>query len=162
MTNGRDRHSVSHALIVQKTYREYLELAKSLLALSETCSIKEWPNRRTELSNAFKLQILYNEREALRFEYLLRNNDQELVTCRALSMIHDRLLKQWTATDETSIRESDLIYRDVLRGIQNLEGKTDSSSLNEPFQSLTRNALYQQARESFAERIKKFDEQLRR
>jgi len=43
-----------------------------------------------------------------------------------------------------------------------LEGKTDSSSLNEPFQSLTRNALYQQARESFAERIKKFDEQLRR
>jgi hypothetical protein len=104
--------------------------------------------------------MLYNEREAMRFEYLLRNNHQEVVSCRSLSAIHERLLNQWNAAEETGIRESDSVYRGVLQGIQSLEGKTDSSSLNEPFQSLTQNALYQTAREDFAKRIKKLDKQL--
>jgi hypothetical protein len=150
----------SQATIVRKTYREYLEWAKSLLMLAERCSTEEWPDRRLALQKVFRLQVLYNEREALRFEYLIKGDAPDIVTRKSLTGINERLIKEWTEVEEVGLRESNSTYGDVLRGISELEGKTDSPALDEPFQTLTKNSSYRDARLAFANRIQKLNEQL--
>jgi hypothetical protein len=150
----------SKATIVRNTYREYLEWARSLLTLAETCSTKEWPDRKHVLLNVFRLQILYNEREALRFEYLLGSNASDIVTRKSLSGINERLLKDWSEAEEAGLKASNSTYRDVSREIDDLEGKTDSLTLDEPFQALTRNSIYRDARLAFAKKIQQLNEKL--
>jgi hypothetical protein len=146
--------------LVRGIYREYLEWAKSLLVLAETCSIKEWPDRKQVLQNVFRLQVLYNERESIRFEFLIGSNTPDIGTWKSLSRINERLLKEWSAVEEASLKQGNSTYRNVLRGIEDLEGKTDSPALDEPFQALTRNTSYRDARQSFAKRIKLLNEKL--
>ena len=150
----------NQATVVREVYREYLEGAKSLLVFAETSSTKEWPDRKDVLRNVFRLQILYNERESLRFEYLLKSNTSEVVTWKSLTRINERLLKEWTEAEEAGLYEDNLPYREVLRGIEDLEGKTDSPALNEPFQALTRNASYQDARRAFAKKTQQLNKKL--
>lgn len=63
-----DEHNQNRMKLVREAYREYLEWAKSLLVLAETSSVTESHDSEHTLRNVFRLQILYNEREALRFE----------------------------------------------------------------------------------------------
>jgi len=160
MKTRHSKHSAGQTAIVRATYREYLERAKSLLALAEKCSIQEWPDRTLVLQNVFRLQVLYNEREALRFEYLANGDMSDILTRRSLTGINERLIKDWTEGEEAGLRESNLTYRDVVRGIADLEGKADSPALDEPFQTLTQNSTYREARLAFATRIQKLNEQI--
>jgi hypothetical protein len=112
------------------------------------------------LRNVFRLQILYNEREALRFEYFLRNCTSEVADFRSLSDISKRLLKDWNDHDEDGIKSGNSNYTTVLQGIVELEGKTDSPSLDKPFQALTQNPNYRNARLAFAKRIEELNEKL--
>lgn len=160
MMSRHSKHTENQATIVRAIYREYLEWAKSLLMLAEKCSIKEWPDRTIALQKVFRLQVLYNEREALRFEYLIKGDMPDIVTWKSLTRINERLIKEWTEVEEAGLRESNSTYRDVLRGIADLEGKTNSPALDEPFQALTQNSSYREARVAFANRIQKLNEQL--
>jgi hypothetical protein len=155
-----DEHRQNRAKVVREAYREYLEWAKSLLTLAETCSITESPDQEPVLRNVFRLQILYNEREALRFEYFLRNCTSEVADFRSLSDISKRLLKDWNDHDEDGIKSGNSNYTTVLQGIVELEGKTDSPSLDKPFQALTQNPNYRNARLAFAKRIEELNEKL--
>ncbi len=155
-----DEHRQNRGKVVREAYREYLEWAKSLLTLAETCSITESPDQAPALRNVFKLQILYNEREALRFEYFLRNCTSEVADFRSLSDISKRLLKDWSDHDEDGIKSGNSNYTTVLQGIVELEGKTDSPSLDKPFQALTQNPNYRDARLAFAKRIEELNEKL--
>ena len=155
-----DEHNQNRTKLVREAYREYLEWAKSLLVLAETSSVTESHDSEHALRNVFRLQILYNEREALRFEYVLRNCPSEVADCRSLSDIGMRLLKDWSDNDESGIKSGNSNYKTVLLGIEELEGKTDSPSLDRPFQALTQNPNYRKARLAFAERIKKLNERL--
>lgn len=105
------------------------------------------------LRNVFRLQTLFNQREALRFEYLIRNSSAEIAACRSLSCINERLLKGWSDGDEVTLKEGNSEYLGALREISTLEGKTDSPALDEPFRALTQNASYRDARLAFARRI---------
>jgi hypothetical protein len=160
LTIFRSTHSPNRATIVRDAYREYLEWAKSLLTLAEKWSSEEWPDRRRELQNVFGLQILYNQREALRFEYLLESTAPDIVTWKSLSRINERLTKDWSEAEETGLKENNSTYKDVLQGIVDLEGKTDSPALDQPFQALTRNANYRDARQTFAKKIQQLNEKL--
>jgi hypothetical protein len=161
MTIHHSERMRNQTAVIRSVYREYLEWAKSLLVFAETSSTKEWPDRKHVLLNVFRLQILYNEREALRFEYLLESNTPDIVTWKSLSRVNERLIKEWTEVEETGLKESNSAYRDVLRGIEDLEGKTDSLALDQPFQALTRNASYRDARRAFAKKIQQLNEKLR-
>jgi hypothetical protein len=154
------KRSESQLILVRQIYREYLEWAKSLLMLAEKCSIEEWPDRRLALQKVFRLQVLYNERETMRFEYLFMGDVPDVATWKSLSKVNERLLKNWGEVEEAGLRESNSIYKDVLRGIEDLEGKVDSAALDEPFRTLTLNSTYRDARLAFANRIQKLDEQL--
>jgi hypothetical protein len=146
--------------LVSKAYREYLEWAKSLLTLAATCSIKQSPEQEPELRNVFRLQILYSDREALRFEYLLRACTSEITKCKSLSDINTRLLKDWRGSDEDGITPGNSNYVTVLQGISELEGKTDTPALDKPFQALTQNPQYQKARAALAKRIEELNKAL--
>ena len=106
------------------------------------------------------MQILYNEREALRFEYCLSNCTTEIAICRSLTDINKRLLKAWGDTDEADLVQRNSSYPGVLREIAELEGKTDTPALDQPFQMLTKNATYRDAREASARRIARLDQNL--
>jgi hypothetical protein len=160
--NRHSERTDNQTIMVRETYREYLEWAKSLLMLAEKCSIKEWPDRTLALQKVFRLQILYNEREALRFEYLIKGDMPDIMTRKSLTRINERLIKEWTEAEEAGLRESNSTYRDLLRGIADLEGKADSPALDEPFQTLTQNSDYRSARLAFANRIQELNEQLSR
>lgn len=154
------KRSENQLILVRQIYREYLEWAKSLLMLAEKSSIEEWPDRRLALQKVFRLQVLYNERETMRFEHLIMGDVHDVATWKSLSKINERLLKNWGEVEEAGLRERNSIYKDVLRGIENLEGKVDSAALDEPFRTLTQNSTYHDARLAFANRIQKLDEQL--
>jgi hypothetical protein len=155
-----DEQRNKRAKEVREAYREYLEWAKSLLTLAETTSISESPDQEPVLRKVFRLQILYNEREALRFEYLLRKCTSEFADFKSLSDVSKRLLKDWSDHDEDGTKLVHSNYTTVLQGIVELEGKTDSPSLDKPFQALTQNPNYRKARLAFAERIKELNESL--
>jgi hypothetical protein len=155
-----DEHREHWTKAVRESYREYLEWAKSLLTLAETCSITESPDQEPVLRNVFRLQILYIDREALRFEYFLRNCTSAVADFRSLSDISKRLLKDWSDLDEDGIKSGNSNYRAVLQGIVELEGKTDSPYLDKPFQALTQNPNYRNARSAFAKRIEELNEKL--
>lgn len=146
---------------MRDTYREYLEWARSFWALAETCSTKESPDRERVLLDVFKLQMLYTERESLRFEYLLANDPPEIVDLRSLTSINERLLKGWREIDDAGLKDSNPAYASVLRGIKELEGKTNSPALDEPFRALRQNASYRDARLAFARKVQQLDEKLR-
>jgi len=146
--------------LVRGIYREYLEWAKSLLVLAETCAIKECPDRREVLQTVFRLQLLYNERESIRFEFLIGSNTPDIGTWKSLSMINGRLLKEWSPIEEADLKQGNSTYINVLQGIEDLEKKVDSPALDEPFVALTRNTSYRDARQSFAKRIKLLNEKL--
>jgi hypothetical protein len=160
LTIFRSTHSPNRSSTVRDAYHEYLEWAKSLLTLAEKLSSEEWPDRTRELQNVFGLQILYNQRESLRFEYLLESTAPDIVASKSLSRINERLLKDWSESEEAGLKESNSTYRDVLQGIADLEGKTDSPALDQPFQALTRNANYRVARQTFAQKIEQLNERL--
>jgi hypothetical protein len=145
---------------VSKAYREYLEWAKSLLTLAATCSIKQCPEQEPELRNVFRLQLLYSDREGLRFEYLLSTCPSEISQCRSLSEISTRLLRDWRGIDEEGLTAGNSNYVPVLQGIAELERKTDSPALDKPFQALTQNPQYQKARAAFAKRIEELNNAL--
>jgi hypothetical protein len=107
------------------------------------------------------LQILYNDREALRLEYFLTNCTSEIADFRSLSDISERLLKDWRNLDEDGIKSSNSNYTTVSQGIVQLEGKTDSPFLDKPFQALTQNPNYRNARAAFAKRIDELNDRLR-
>jgi hypothetical protein len=155
-----DEHRQVRAKAVSKAYREYLEWAKSLLTLAATCSINQSPEQEPELRNVFRLQILYSDREALRFEYLLRNCTSEITKCRSLSDINKRLLKDWRSLDKDGIAPGNSNYVTVLQEIAELEGNTDSPALDKPFQALTQNPQYREARAAFAKRIEELKKRL--
>jgi len=155
-----DNQRQNRANEVREAYREYLEWARSLLTLAETISISESPTQEPVLRNVFRLQILYNEREALRFEHFLRKCTSEVADFRSLSDLSKRLLQDWTENDEDGVKSGNANYATVLQRIVELEGKTDSPSLDKPFQTLTQNPNYRKARLAFAQRIKELNERL--
>jgi hypothetical protein len=155
-----DEHRQVRTKAVSKAYREYLEWVKSLLALAATSSINQSPEQEPELRNVVRLQILFIDREALRFDYLLRNCTSEITNCRSLSDINERLLEGWRSLDENGIITSNSNYITVLQGIAELEGNTDSPALDKPFQALTRNLEYRKARTEFAKRIEELNKTL--
>lgn len=153
-------HIQHRAKEVRGAYREYLEWAKSLLTLAETTSVSVSPTQEVVLRNVFRLQILYNEREALRFEYFFRKCSTEVAAFRSLSDLSERLIKDWSDDDEDGIKSGNSNYASVLQGIADLEGKTDSPALDKPFQTLTEDPNYRKARLAFAERTKELNERL--
>jgi len=80
-----DKQGVERTKVVADVYWEYLDWSRSLLILAATISTAESPDQESVLRSAFKLQILYNAREALRFEYLLKNCQTEVSDFESLS-----------------------------------------------------------------------------
>jgi hypothetical protein len=152
--------SKNNAIVVREIFLKYLKATRDFTVSAERCSIKVSPGQTIALQNAFRLQLLFNDRDALRFEYLLRGDALEILEMKSLYAMSDRLRQGWGGVEESDLRETNLNYVDVLRQIELLEGSLDSIALEEPLNAVKRDSDYQEARRVIAEKIQKFHKQL--
>jgi len=148
------------ATIVREIFLKYLEATRDFTVAAERCSIRVSPGQEVALRKTFGLQLLFNGRDALRFEYLLRGDASDILNMKSLYAMSDRLRQGWKEVEEAGLRENNPIYVDVVRQIELIEGNLDSAELEEPLNAVKADFGYREARRVIAEKIQKFHKQL--
>ncbi len=100
------------------------------------------------------------ERQRLRFEYLLRGGTFATGFWGELDNITQRLDKEWSGDEETSLRSIDAAYRDLLVEIEDLVPKMNGAELDAPIKALQQNAQYREARELIADEVQRLNKLL--
>jgi hypothetical protein len=154
------REIEQRARIVAQAFREYGKAKREFLAIAEFCSVKGWPDRKAIVQNAFKLQILLNQREEMRLEYLLSLQAPEIAAYKSISETSDRLVENWSEGDEGAIARTDSIYRGIVHEIEAHQAKLDSDALTGPFQAAQRDPEYLRARQDLQDKLQSLDHQL--
>jgi hypothetical protein len=150
----------NRALRVIQIHREWLQAKDEMIAIAERCSMRGWPDRRLAIQNAFRLQILFNEREALRLEHLVGHEVLEIKTGTSLTSISERLTKEWNSTEEAELNRSSARYREVLLEIDRCQIQLDPDALDGPFKDVQRDRQYQAARRDIQRKQRDFDQEL--
>ena len=104
-----------------------------------------------------RLQTLWLERQRLRFEYLLRGGTFETGFWGDLDNITQRLDKEWSGDEETSLLAIDAAYRDLSVEIEDLVPKMNGAELDTPIKALQQNAQYREARELVADEVQRLN-----
>jgi hypothetical protein len=160
MINSMKR-AKNRASTVREIFLKYIEATRDFTVATERCAVRVSPGQEIELRNAFALQLLFNGRDALRFECLVASEEApEILSMKSLYEMSDRLRQGWKDVDEARLRESDPIYVDVSRQIEILEGTLDSAALEEALNAVKADSSYREARQVIAEKIERFQEQL--
>lgn len=154
------KRAKDRASTVREIFLKYLEATRDFTVAAERCSIRVSPGQEVALRNAFALQLLFNGRDALRFEYLVAVEAPEILSMKSLYEMSDRLRQGWKDAEEARLRESNPIYVDVSRQIEVLEGNLHSAALEEPLNAVKADLSYREARQVIAEKIQKFHKQL--
>ena len=100
------------------------------------------------------------ERQRLRFEYLLRVGTFETGFWGELDNITQRLDKEWSGDEETSLIAIDAVYRDLLVEIEDLVPRMNGAELDTPITALQQNAQYREARELMADEVQRLNKLL--
>ena len=148
------------ATMVGRIFCEYGKSKREFITIAELCSVKGWPDRKVAIQKAFKLQILFDQRETMRFDHLLSRQAPEIAAYKSLSEISDRLTKQWNEGDEASIVGDSCTYRDVLHEIEICQASLDSDALDGPFKAAQRDSEYLRARQILQEKLHSLNSQL--
>src|SRR5665213_4074751 len=72
-------------VVVREAFRQYLESSREFILAAEGFALKGWPDRKVALHNTFRLQLLFHDREALRFDHLTVGLGPEDVLWKSLS-----------------------------------------------------------------------------
>jgi hypothetical protein len=108
----------------------------------------------------FGIQRLFIDRQALRFDHLLRGGIFNPDTWTSLNSITERLDKEWSEREETELKEGSTIYNDVSREIRERQSRLNASTLRGPGKTLQQDSKYQSARLALAKEIAKLDKKL--
>ena len=149
-------------IIVRDTLREYMQACSEFWKAFQRCTIaiKCSERQRQVLQTHIRLQTLWLERQRLRFEYLLRGGTFETGFWGDLDNITQRLDKEWSGDEETSLLAIDAAYRDLSVEIEDLVPKMNGAELDTPIKALQQNAQYREARELMADEVQRLNKLL--
>ena len=74
--------------------------------------------------------------------------------------ITQRLDKDWSGDEETSLLAIDAAYRDLLVEIEDLVPKMNGAEIDTPIKALQQNAQYREARELMADEVQRLNKLL--
>jgi len=147
---------------IRDVFCQYIESKRLFLSIAERCSIKGWPDRRAALQNSFRLQQLFNEREALRFDHLMNYHRFTVGDWKSLQTISARLEQGWSASEEEALRHVNSRYDDLEREILACQASQDPEALDEPLRAVQRDSEYVSARDAISRRTLELDKHLAR
>jgi hypothetical protein len=104
-------------VVVREAFRQYLESSREFLLAAEGFALKGWPDRKVALHNTFRLQQLFHDREALRFDHLTVGLGPEDVLWKSLSSmsnIFQRIDALWNDVEEDALKMANAAYADIL------------------------------------------------
>jgi hypothetical protein len=148
------------ATVVQEVFREYVESYRQYLKIAERRAIELSPDRKLAWQNAFRLQNLLKERQALRFEYLFGRDKFDGVNLRSLSSIAARLDNGWSEADEAELKENLSIYRGISQEIEDIQSKWDPNALGDSSRAVDQDLKYCDALRTLADRTRKLEARL--
>lgn len=148
------------ATVARELFFKYLEATRDFTVAAERCSIRVSPGQEVALKRTFGLQLLFNSRDGLRFEYLLRGDAPDILNMKSLYAMSDRVRQDWKEAEEAGLRKNSAIYVDVLRQIEHLQGNLDSAELEGPLNAVKADLGYREARRVIAEKIQEIHKQL--
>lgn len=155
----------SHAQTLEEAFTRYMEACRKFWRVSERRAMSQQEDdvpadRMLVWQDMFAIQNLFIDRQALRFEYLLRGGVFNLDSWASLNSITERLDKEWSEREETELLTSNTIYNNVSREIRERQSRLDASKLRGPGKTLQQDSKYRDARAALAEMIRKLDKQL--
>ena len=143
----------------REAYLAYLEAKRGWLLDLEACTLKDRPDLDFAVRNRFRLQLLYDERTALRLEYLLRRDPARFESVKSLSEISQRVDKNWNDNDNTAASTDDRMYRDIEEQISYLRS-LENPSIGEPLAAVEKTSEYAQALRLLQEKMRAIDASL--
>lgn len=156
----RENGRVIKRELIRNIFLEYLECKRELFGIAEACSVKGWPDRKSAIRNAYKLQFLFTEREALRLAYLIESGGFDDTACVSVSKISERLLQNWTDGDEKALLEQEARYKEIAQEVSYTEAILDKGALREPFDAAGHDPEYRAALRMIQQKIRELDARL--
>jgi hypothetical protein len=163
------RRKNDRAQIVEEAFLKYINACRNFCGVSEQRAMsvqhggtKIPHDRMLVWQDMFGIQRLFIERQALRFEYLLRDGVFNLDTWISLNSITERLDKEWSEKEEMELKESSTTYNEVSREIKERQSRLNASALRGPGKTLQQDAKYRNARLALAKEIERLDKNLSR
>lgn len=150
---------------MREAFRQYLESSREFLLAAEGFALKGWPDRKVALHNTFRLQQLFHDREALRFDHLTVGLGPEDVLWKSLSSmssIFQRIDALWNDVEEDALKMANAAYADILAEIKESQVSMDSAALDGPLLALQRDPEYHSAREVARQILLKLDDEMAR
>jgi hypothetical protein len=152
-------------VVVREAFRQYLESSREFLLAAEGFALKGWPDRKVALHNTFRLQQLFHDREALRFDHLTVGLGPEDVLWKSLSSksnIFQRIDALWNDVEEDALKMANAAYADILAEVKEIQVSMDSTALDGPLLALQRDPEYHSAREVARQILLKLDDEMAR
>jgi len=152
-------------VVVREAFRQYLESSREFILAAEGFALKGWPDRKVALHNTFRLQLLFHDREALRFDHLTVGLGPEDVLWKSLSSmsnIFQRIDALWNDVEEDALKMANAAYADKLAEIKEIQVSMDSAALDGPLLALQRDPEYHSAREVARQILLKLDDEMAR
>lgn len=150
---------------MREAFRQYLESSREFILAAEGFALKGWPDRKVALHNTFRLQLLFHDREALRFDHLTVGLGPEDVLWKSLSSmsnIFQRIDALWNDVEEDALKMANAAYADKLAEIKEIQVSMDSAALDGPLLALQRDPEYHSAREVARQILLKLDDEMAR
>jgi hypothetical protein len=127
------------------------------MEVAERCTKKGWPDKKADVERVFRLQALYIEREALRFDYVFSKGAVAEATFNSLSRIHERLGTNWTDADEIGLGGQTPAYQGIATEIAQLLASWDVNCVDGPLRDVKRDAEYLAAEKSLGIRTRELN-----
>ena len=140
----------------REAYLTYLEAKRTWLLDLEACTLKDWPDLDFAIRNKFRLQLFYDERTALRLEYLLRRDPTRFESVKSLSDISQQVDTSWNENDNTAASTDDRMYRDIEEQISCLKA-LENLPIGEPLAALEKTSEYARALRLLQEKMREID-----
>jgi hypothetical protein len=123
-------------------FREYLQATREFLEVHGRCIVKGWPDRKEAIEVMMRLAYLNCDVQSWRLDYLWERGLLEPMACRSLSGIFERLSKAWSESEETALKETNQLYREVVSNSEVARTRLDPEALEGPSKDLKRDKDY--------------------
>jgi hypothetical protein len=158
--NQRGACPVDKRIAIREAFREYIESSRRHLTVAEQCSIKGWPDRKTELRNCFRLQELFCQREELRFEHVISGDWVADAVYASLSSITKRLRDDWSAADELGLTSTNSLYKSIAAEIEACQASHSPDLVDGPLRSMQEDPELHTTRAAMREKILELNDRL--
>jgi hypothetical protein len=150
----------SRRAIVRDAYRKYLKSTRYFMKWAGERAVKVAPDQSAALLKCFRMQVLMNEQQSIRFESLLKSNFRDWALLKSLDAIAQRLGKDWSAAEDEALIQRNSHYRDVSQEIKDIQANWDFDSLTEPLRVLDQDPQYRAERLTIADSVEELQRRI--